>query len=39
MPGWAAAWGYLGVAEPVHAWGAQAVIETPAALLKRLALA
>jgi 2-phosphoglycolate phosphatase len=39
MPGWAAAWGYLGVAEPVQAWGAQAVIETPAALLKRLALA
>jgi len=39
MPGWAAAWGYLGVAEPVHAWGAQAVLDSPAAILKRLALA
>jgi phosphoglycolate phosphatase len=39
MPGWAAAWGYLGVAEPLHAWGAQAVLDSPAAVLKRLALA
>ncbi len=39
MPGWAAAWGYLGVAEPVHAWGAQAVLDSPSSLLKRLALA
>jgi phosphoglycolate phosphatase len=39
MPGWAAAWGYLGVAEPVQAWGAQAVLDSPAAILKRLALA
>lgn len=39
MPGWAAAWGYLGVAEPVHAWGAQAVLDSPAVILKRLALA
>jgi phosphoglycolate phosphatase len=39
MPGWAAAWGYLGVAEPVHAWGAAAVLETPMQVLKRLGLA
>ena len=39
MPGWAAAWGYLGVAEPLHAWGAQAVLDSPSAILKRLALA
>ena len=39
MPGWAASWGYLGVAEPLHAWGAQAVLDSPAAILKRLALA
>jgi phosphoglycolate phosphatase len=29
----AAAWGYLGVGEPVQAWGADALAETPAALL------
>jgi phosphoglycolate phosphatase len=39
MPGWAAAWGYLGVAEPLHAWGAAAVLDSPLAILKRLALA
>lgn len=39
MPGWAAAWGYLGVAEPLHAWGAAEVLDSPAAVLKRLALA
>ncbi len=39
MPGWAAAWGYLGVAEPLHAWGAEATIDSPAGVLKRLGLA
>jgi phosphoglycolate phosphatase len=39
MPGWAAAWGYLGLAEPLHAWGADAVLDSPGAVLKRLGLA
>jgi N-acetyl-D-muramate 6-phosphate phosphatase len=39
MPGWAAAWGYLGVAEPLHAWGAAATLDSPAGVLKRLGLA
>ncbi len=39
MPGLAAAWGYLGLAEPVEAWGADAVLATPAALLRWLDLA
>lgn len=39
MPGWAAAWGYLGVHEPLAAWGAAAVLDSPLAVLKRLGLA
>jgi 2-phosphoglycolate phosphatase len=35
----AAAWGYLGQGEPVHAWGADAILEKPAALLNWLELA
>jgi N-acetyl-D-muramate 6-phosphate phosphatase len=35
----AAAWGYLGAGEPVHAWGADAVLADPAALLNWLDLA
>ena len=34
----AAAWGYLGVGESVHAWGADAVIESPSGLLHWLAM-
>ncbi len=34
----AAAWGYLGVGESVHAWGADAVLEGPSGLLEWLAL-
>lgn len=34
----AAAWGYLGQGEPVHAWGADIVIDHPAALLQCLAM-
>ncbi len=34
----AAAWGYLGDEGPIDTWGAHAVLERPAALLKRLAL-
>jgi 2-phosphoglycolate phosphatase len=34
----AAAWGYLGAGEPVHAWGADAVLESPAGLLQWLRL-
>jgi phosphoglycolate phosphatase len=34
----AAAWGYLGEGEPVHAWGADAVIDTPAGLLHWLGM-
>lgn len=35
----AAGWGYLGVGEPVESWGADAVADRPAALLKWLGLA
>lgn len=35
----AAAWGYLGEGDAIDAWGADHVIETPAQLLKLLALA
>ncbi len=35
----AAAWGYLGAGEPIHAWGADHVIETPRQLLNLLAMA
>jgi 2-phosphoglycolate phosphatase len=35
----AAAWGYLGDGEPIHAWGADHVIETPDQLLSLLDLA
>lgn len=34
-----AGWGYLGDGEPVHAWGADAVIEEPTQLLNWLGLA
>lgn len=34
-----AGWGYLGDGEPVHAWGADAVLEEPPALLNWLGLA
>lgn len=34
-----AAWGYLGAEPDIHGWEADAVLETPAALLKWLALA
>jgi N-acetyl-D-muramate 6-phosphate phosphatase len=30
----AAAWGYLGGAEPIHAWGADFLIEHPVQVLK-----
>lgn len=35
----AAGWGYLGCGEPIHAWGADAVLEEPLALLNWLDLA
>jgi len=35
----AAAWGYLGVGEPIEAWGADNVIQTPPELLNLLAMA
>lgn len=35
----AAAWGYLGLGEPIHAWGADHVIETPHQLLTLFGLA
>jgi phosphoglycolate phosphatase len=35
----AAAWGYLGAGEPVEAWGADAVLAEPAALLNWIGLA
>lgn len=38
MAALAAAWGYLGQGEPVEAWGADAVIAHPEALLKWLGL-
>ena len=34
----AAGWGYLGVGEPIHAWGAEAVLQHPAELLRWLGL-
>jgi N-acetyl-D-muramate 6-phosphate phosphatase len=34
----AAAWGYLGGAEPIHDWGADYLIEHPAQVLKLLGL-
>lgn len=34
----AAAWGYLGAGQPIHEWGADAVVEHPAALLAALGL-
>ncbi len=34
----AAAWGYLGAGEPIEAWGADHVIETPGQLLNLLAM-
>ena len=39
MPTLAAAWGYLGSGEPIHQWGADAVLESPDALLNWLQLA
>jgi len=39
MPALAAAWGYLGQGEAVEAWGADAVLAEPAALLNWLRLA
>jgi phosphoglycolate phosphatase len=38
MPTLAAAWGYLGDSAPIELWGAGAIIDEPAALLKYLAL-
>jgi len=35
----AAAWGYLGQAEPIDAWGADRILDAPAALLNWLELA
>jgi N-acetyl-D-muramate 6-phosphate phosphatase len=35
----AAAWGYLGLGEPIGAWGADHLIESPAELLNLLGLA
>ena len=39
MPGLAAGWGYLGQGEPIHAWGAEVVLERPESLLNWLQLA
>jgi 2-phosphoglycolate phosphatase len=39
MAALAAGWGYLGQGEPVHAWGADQVLSSPAALLQWLELA
>lgn len=39
MAALAASWGYLGQGEPVHAWGADRVLSSPAALLQWLELA
>jgi phosphoglycolate phosphatase len=39
MAALAAAWGYLGQGEPVHAWGADAVLSSPEQLLHWLELA
>jgi phosphoglycolate phosphatase len=38
MPTLAAAWGYLGQAEPIDKWGADAIVERPAQVLKWLAM-
>ena len=38
MAALAAGWGYLGQGEPVHAWGADRVLSSPAALLQWLEL-
>lgn len=38
MKALAAAWGYLGLGPPVHAWGADAIADRPAGLLKWLGL-
>lgn len=38
MPTLAAAWGYLGVGESIHEWGADAVLQSPAELLNWLDL-
>jgi phosphoglycolate phosphatase len=35
----AAAWGYLGAGEPIEAWGADNVIQSPPELLNLLAMA
>jgi N-acetyl-D-muramate 6-phosphate phosphatase len=35
----AVAWGYLGQGEPIHAWGADHVIEAPHQLLNLFGLA
>ncbi|HEY2926540.1 phosphoglycolate phosphatase [Piscinibacter sp.] len=34
-----AAWGYLGIGEPIESWGADHIIKTPAELLNLLAMA
>ncbi|HJV97010.1 MAG TPA: phosphoglycolate phosphatase [Albitalea sp.] len=34
-----AAWGYLGIGEPIDAWGADHIVQTPAELLNLLAMA
>ena len=34
-----AAWGYLGVGEPIEAWGAEFIVQTPGELLNLLGLA
>lgn len=39
MGAWAAAWGYLGVDQPIDAWGADAVLSRPDQLLTLLELA
>ena len=39
MAGWAAGWGYLGLQQPLQAWGADVVLAHPSELLKSLDLA
>jgi phosphoglycolate phosphatase len=36
MPMLAATWGYLGLGEPVHDWGADALLDAPSQLLEWL---
>lgn len=36
MPGWAVRWGYLGDALPIDEWGADRVIDSPAAMIRLL---